>query len=416
MRKISLLIFCFCSLFLSAQDYDSTSVEYKKLLAIKSSRPVVGLSYEIGAANNKVSYQAISDFSNQGFLSSEYKEDILEQVGDGLRFGYWQSISLTWDKPDFWVLKKHVSGRTLSIENKFITSAIASKDAIGLGLFGNKRYSDQIADISNSEYESWWYTTFNFEQRFKRDSSYYSANINLVIGHDYEQYQINKAEIYTDPNGEFIDADLDYSFSQTNSENSIPFKGIGITTGFSFRRELGSRFQIETEIDEFGLMYWSNSEQVIVDSTFRFEGLSFDNIFEINDSISQGEEDKLSDGFYKKKNQGIARLMPFQLSLKLQYKIGSRFLNHIYFASDYRYLPSYTIRYGLGTNWNFRKKDRLDIGLRYGGFNTLAMPLFYGIQINQWRISLGSNNVLAFGFPEMTTGASLFVGLNYSFP
>lgn len=414
MRNIGIILFCFCSVFLSGQDVDTTSVEYKKLLAMKSSRPIVGLSYEIGAANNKVSYQDISDFSNEDFLSQEYKENVLENVGNGLRFGYWQSINLSWDKPDYWVLGKYIGGRKFSIENSFITSASASKDAVGLGLFGNKRYADQIADISNSQYESWWYTSLKFEQRFKRDSSYYSANFNLIIGHDYEQYQVNTAKIYTEPNGEYIDAELDYSFNNTNDENSIPFRGIGFTTGFSFRRSLGSKFQMDAEINDFGLMYWTNAEQIKVDSNFRFTGLQFENIFEINDSISQNQRDQITDGFYKEESAKLLRLMPFQLNLKIQYKIEGSYLKRIYLASDYRYLPSYTVRFGMGSQWHFRKKDRLDFGLRYGGFNTLAVPLFYGLQLKKYRISIGSNNILAFGLPSMTTGASIFVGLNYT--
>lgn len=415
MRKFGISLLCLCSIFLSGQEIDSTSVEYKKLLAMKTSKPVVGISYELGAANNKVSYKAINDFSNKEFLSNEYKENVLLDVGDGLRFGYWQSINLSWDKPDYWVLGKYFSGQKFSIENNFITSASAVKDVIGLGLFGNKRYSDQIADLSNSEYESWWFTSLNFEKRFKKDSSYYSANFNLVIGHDYESYQVNTAKIYTEPNGEYIDAELDYTFNKTNNENSIPFRGIGITTGFSFRRALGSKFQIEAEIDDFGLMYWTNAEQVRVDSSFRFVGLQFDNIFELNDSIRDNETDRYSNGFYKEEKTRLAKFMPFLLNLKLQYNLKGSYLKQIYLATDYRYLPSYTLRFGLGSRWHFRKKDRLDLGFRYGGFNTIAVPLYYGVQLSKYRITIGSNNILAFGLPSSTTGASVFVGVNYSF-
>lgn len=414
MKKLGLLFFCCCAFILSGQEIDSTSVAYKKLLAMKSSRPVVGISYEIGAANNRVSFQDITDFGSKDFLSNDYKEEILDKVENGLKFGYWQSLNFSWDKPDYWVLGKYIGGMTFSIKNNFITSASASEDAIGLGLFGNKRFSDQIADVSNSNYESWWYTSLNYEKRFKKDSSNYAANLNLVIGHEYEEYQINTGEIYTEPNGEYIDAVLDYSFNTTNNENSIALGGLGVSTGFSYKRALGSKFKIKAEIDELGFIYWTNSTKVKVDSSFRFQGLQFDNIFEINDSVSQIQRDNLSNGFFKEEDSRFFRLMPFQLSLKLEYNLAYSYLKQVYFSSDYRYISSYSPRFGIGTRWDFREKDRLDIGLRYGGFNTLALPLFYGLQIKKWRISLGSNNILAFGLPSITTGASVFAGVHYT--
>tara|TARA_R110002096_G_scaffold21043_8_gene68790 strand:- start:13970 stop:15217 length:1248 start_codon:yes stop_codon:yes gene_type:complete len=414
MRYIGILIFSLFFLSLTGQDVDTNSVEYKKLLAMKSSRPVFGISYEIGAANDKISYKSLRDFNNKDFLNDEFKEGIMAELGDGLRFGYWQSINLSWDKPDYWVLGKYISGRKISIENKFITSALASEDAVGLGLFGNRRYLDEVADISNSQYESWWYTSLKYEKRFKIDSSYFSANFNLVIGHDFEQYKIYTGKIYTPENAEYIDAELDYEINNFKDENSIPLRGLGISTGLSFKRDLSSKYWIEAEINDFGLMYWSNLDQVAVDSTFRFKGLTFDNIFEINDSINKSQRDQLSDGFYKEENARILSLMPFQLKLQLAYKFEQSHLKQIYLSSDYLYLPSYSIRYEIGSKWKFREKDQLDIGLRYGGFNTWVLPFNYGLQIRKLRISLGSNNLLAFGLASYTTGASAFIGLHYT--
>lgn len=392
---------------------DTLSAEYKRLLLLRSSRPVVGLEYELGAANNQISFQSIADFASRSFLDDAFKEDMLSKVSNTLDFGYWQTYSFSWHKPSTTILGQYIPGWKFSIVNEFISSASITEDAVALGLFGNKRFEGANADLSDSEYESWWYTSLDYEYEFVADSNFYFVNAALVLGHSYESYAVERANIFTANNGEYIDADLKYDFRSTNNDNSIPFRGLGFSTGFKAVLPLSDDFKLSGGLSNLGLIYWSNGEEAKIDSSFRFQGLTFDNIFEINDSLTQAETDRITDGLYTSKSASFATLLPFRIALRGELATKIWKFNSFYSEIDYRYLTAYSPRFALGANLDFNKKHEFDIGLRYGGFNTFAVPLNYSLNLKSWKLVVGSSNILGAALPAATMGASIYGGLFY---
>lgn len=417
MRKILALLLCSVS-FLSFSQTDSSKADsllIRKLLLLKDTRPIVGLEFNTGVANNQINFNSIWDFANSSFLNNDFKESIVSDISGSTSIGYWQSYQFSWDKPGYWVLGIYIPGKKFSIRNDYYLSTNSPKEAIELALFGNKRFAGNTFSLADAAYESWWYTSFDYEYDFEADSIHYNVGGALVIGHEYEKYTVEKADFFTDPNGEFLDADLNYKLDRTDDPNTIPLNGIGLSGNFAITVPSRSKYYLHFALKDLGFIYWRNVQTTEVDSSFRFNGLTFDNIFEITDSLRDSETDKLTNGLYSDENNERLRLLPFYVHLKGGLKIKKKMLKEVYAHVDYRYLIGYSPRFGVGTDWKFKENHDLTTELNYGGFNTLALRAQYKIRLwDKYQLLLATNNILAPALPGLSTGTSIHLGLFYT--
>ena len=389
-----------------------------QILALESRPPVVGISYELGGANSKVPFSSILDLALGNFLEDDMKRDILSKAEGGIRFGYWQDLTLSYAQPGFHILGAYKPGNYFSIENLFFTGARLSENALSVALFGNKQFADQTVDLGPSDYESWWYTNLKYRYEAVHDSLPYKVDVGIVIGHEYSYYDVDKAQIYTEPNGEYIDAELNYVLRESTSESSVPFGGLGVATGFETSLPIQKKkYRLDVLLEDVGVIFWSGMEETRVDSSFRFQGANFESIFDLNDSLVASERDRIQNGLFRSERDGYAAFMPFHLSLRFAKPCkDARYLKELYGLLEYRYLTAYIPRFGAGSLWEFRGNQQLRGELTYGGFNTVALKAAYEITVaNHYRLAIGSQNLLAWALPGVFTGSSVGVGAYYIF-
>lgn len=415
MKKIVSLLASWLVLGVASAQQDTLS--NAQILALTSKPAVVGLSYELGGANSKVPFTSILDLAWASFLEAGLKEDILSQASGGLRFGYWQNLDLTYEQPGFFILGAYKPGNYFSIENRFFTGARFTENALALALFGNKRFAGQTVDLGPSRYENWWYTNLKYRYEAVYDSLPYKVDIGIVAGHEYSSYDVDKARIYTEPNGEYIDAELDYTLRETGTGN-LSFGGLGIATGFEMSLPLQKKkYRLDFLLEDVGVIFWSGLSETKVDSTFRFKGASFESIFDLNDSLVASERNRIQNGLFSNDRDAYAAVMPFHLSLRLAKPCkDAKYLKELYGLLEYRYLTAYIPRFGAGALWSFGENHRLRNELTYGGFNTVALKAAYAVTLaDHYRLTIGTQNLLAWALPGVFTGSSVGVGAYYIF-
>jgi hypothetical protein len=228
---------------------------------------------------------------------------------------------------------------------------------------------------------------------------------------------VDKARIYTEPNGEYIDAELDYTLRETGSGN-VSFGGLGIATGFEMSLPLQKKkYRLDFLLEDVGVIFWSGLSETKVDSTFRFKGANFESIFDLNDSLVASERDRIQNGLFSSERDGYAAVMPFHLSLRLAKPCkDAKYLKELYGLLEYRYLTAYIPRFGAGALWSFGENHRLRNELTYGGFNTVALKAAYVVTLaDHYRLTIGTQNLLAWALPGVFTGSSVGLGAYYIF-
>ncbi len=385
-------------------------------LYIKTKRPYISASYGYGALSNSISTSELLKFTSKDFLTNEDKDMLLSSMKGPLRFGYFREINFAYQKPGYRILDIYKKGQGFSIKNKFITSANLSNDLLKLALYGNKRYVDQTLDLGNTTVESWYYTTLDYNFDVMIDSLQpVKISVGINVGHDFSLYQINTGNLYTAANGEYLDLDLDYRLRDRVLDTQ-PLAGLGISAGASTTFKINQNSALSLSVEDFGFIFFTGGEMLYADSTFRFRGVEFSNIFDLNDSLTNNPQEEYREEFYYNEDGNFTRLTPFRLEAKYIYKLRKGSLRGVSATADYRYLPGYYPRLALGAHIKTGYKQQLLTQITTGGYNLASLDLAYEITIaRHWTVNLAITNFSGLVVPVISGGAYGFVSLRWEY-
>jgi hypothetical protein len=272
-----------------------------------------------------------------------------------------------------------------------------SRDLFELFFRGNKTFAGKTADLGDFFFQSYSYRQFVFGignafTLSKSERLYIGADIAINQGIKFLKVEGRSSSLYTDPDGEYIDADLHATILTDDSAAQHPSKLDG--TGYS--GDIYLEYETENSAlafsaENFGSIHWNKwSTQVSLDSTFRFEGVDVRDLFEIGDSI------KVIDGaldsvFYKnyisnRSEQRVITQLPMKISgsytvffheKKLAATLGIDALLHTYS----------TMRYYLGVNCWLNRSNRIGLLAASGGYTNFHGGLSY-LHVFPWHLQL----------------------------
>lgn len=383
-------------------------------LQIQTIRPYVKAEYGFGALCNSPSTSELLNFATSDFLQKEDKDQLMNSINGTLRYGYFSEFSITYRQPGYYILDFYKKGQGFSITNKYYNSARLSQDLLKLIFYGNKPYAGDTLNLAKSKYETWYYTTLDYHFDLKPDSlPAISFTAGLNIGHDYSFYDVKKADLYTDPEGAFLDMNLDYRL-RDRTLDAQPIAGLGLAVGASTSFLLSEKSQLHLELKDLGVLYFTGGRSLDVDSTFRFQGVEFSNIFDLNDSLTKAAEDEYRETFYYNEEGGYARLTPFRIAATYFHQLSKGRLTGISVSADYLYLAGYYPRLAVGAHLKTGYKQKLLAQLSTGGYNLASLDLAYEIKFARyWKFNLSITNFSALVVPVISGGAYGMVGLSY---
>lgn len=385
-------------------------------LNITKKRPYFKLEYGYGALCNSISTSELIKFTSNDFLQDEDKDELLNSINGSLRFGFARQISLSYQQPGYQILDIHKKGHGFAIRNNFYTSGNLSNDLLKLALYGNKPYEEQTLDLAGTKFETWYYTTLDYNFDVLLDSLLpIHLSVGINVGHDYNFYQVKKGSLYTGANGEFLDLDLDYRLRDRVLDTE-PMAGLGISVGANTVLKINEKASLELAIQDFGFIYWNNGRMVDADSTFRFQGFEFSNVLDLSDSLTNSAVDEYEESFYYNEDGGYMRLTPFRLSATYLLKVKKGRLKAISATADYRYLAGYYPRLALGAHITTGRKQQLLAQLTTGGYTLASLDLAYELTIARyWKLNLAITNFSGLVVPTISGGAFGVIGLSWEY-
>ncbi len=370
--------------------------------------------FGFGALCNSVSLVELVNLVSSDFLDEQDKEDLLGSIHGPLRYGYSREIGFSYKQPGYRLLDIYKKGQGFSIKNKYYNSARISHDLLKMIFYGNKPYAGQTLNLGSSRYETWYYTTLDYQFDMMLDSLQpITLSVGINVGHDYNFYKVKTADLYTDPDGAYLDLDADYRLRDRILESQT-MAGIGLSVGAATTYKLSKNTGLELEVEDLGFVVWSNGRSVDADSTFRFKGAEFDNIFDLNDSITSAARNEYEDEFYYNKTGSYLRLTPFRLRASYKYALEKRRLKALSLTADYRYLAGYYPRLALGAHFKTGYKQMLLVQLTTGGYTLASLDLAYEFTIaRDWRVNMAITNFSGLVIPVISGGAYGVIGLSY---
>lgn len=377
--------------------------------------PYATADFGFGALTNSLSTSELLNFVSTDFFDDADKEKLLSSIPSSLRYGYSRVFEFAYYEPGYPIYDVYKQGWGIGLRNTYYNSARLSKDMLNLIFYGNKPYAGETVNAGHSGMDSWYYSSIDYLFDVMLDSLLpLHLTTSIHVGHDHSGYNIEIAEIYTDPIGEYLDTDLEYSTRNTPLNSSV-IAGMGVSMGAEIDFKIRDKGNLNIQVNDLGVMYWNQGEVLMVDSTFRFEGVYFDNIFDLNDSIREYASDSYQNAFFYSDSKSYARLMPFRISAGYSHKTEKYpWLKEVFIAANYRYLPGYYPQLKAGAEIKTGYKQRLTTTLTAGGYTWAGLDIGYYFEIGyDWKVALAIHNINGLIIPVMSGGAYGTLSLNY---
>ena len=161
------------------------------------------------------------------------------------------------------------------------------KDLLKLILKGNYEYQDETLQFVNTRIRANRFQQFKLHIENKTNK--YSIGLGLSYVHGNHNFSLisNSASIYTAPMGLYLNLDYDINAFATDTNDFSLFEnnGNGISLDLTGSYTVFNH-KLDFYMHDLGYILWNNnSNNIFVDSTYVFNGVTIDNIFDFNVSI-----------------------------------------------------------------------------------------------------------------------------------
>jgi len=414
LKKISLVIYLFGGFQLSllAQNNTDFFVDTTQHLNVS-----FGTNYTYGSS--VMSNAFLNKFIWGGKIEREDKDDAYKNLSGNNRLGADLNYNFNVEIPlDSIFGKKNISFK-VGIEVLEHMDAEFSSDLFKFTFDGNKQFAGESIDIGRTNYNYYKYQQINFgfinHKYFENKLAKEGVIFSVIMAQEHKAITVTEGSIFTEELGREIDVDLNYHYNSSDTSNN----GIGDYNGFGVSTDLFTEFFIKNGdkiylgIEDLGFIYWnSNSMEVTADSSFHFEGVVVDNLFDLNDSLVSGiSKDSIISGV-----STSSETRDYSISLPTAININyTKILNEkwkinvgIYHKILSNYFPLISTNY----YYYFNKKFVAKAHISYGGYGKLNTGLALAKSFSRYfDIFIGTNNIEAFIVPNSSYSNSGFIGL-----
>lgn len=310
-------------------------------------------------------------------------------------------------------------GWQISTSHYEVLSVKFTDDLYDVLFFGNAHLADETAYMDGSDHFGMKYQKVGFGIFDKKDLS--SITLSLVNGQQYSRNDLRTLSLYTAPDGTFLDLELNGTLESSDSTNMGygSSNGLGAAVDFEWNLPVSiagrdSRFsQFSLAVQDLGFVAWNaQSHFAEPDTTMRFEGVTVNDIFDIDGLLPDGSDLLDSIGIHIAQKSAV-RMLPVLARLSLR----SQFLPRWYAEAgvQFRAVKAY-VPYGwMNLSYLPAEHFRITVSGAYGGFGGFRLGVGLETLISQsFYLKLNTSNILG-SFSEESRGVQASVGLGVVF-
>jgi hypothetical protein len=376
-----------------------------------------GANYTYGS--NVMNNEILNKFIFGGKIEREHKDKAYQKLSGNNRLGGDLNYRLNVEIPlDSIFGKKNISFQ-VGVEIVEHMDGEFSSDLFKFTFDGNKQFAGTSAKIGGTNFNYFKYQQLNlgFINHKYIDNKLAKEGfvLSVIMAQEHKAITITEGSIFTEELGKEIDVDLNYLYNSSDTAN----KGIGSYNGVGVSTDLFTEFflkngdKIYLGIEDLGFIHWnSNSMEVSADSTFHFEGVVVDNIFDLNDTLlSNISKDSIIDNISTSNEKGSYSIsLPTAINVNYTKVFNEKWKINIgiYHKILSNYFPLISTNY----YYYFNKKFVVKAHISYGGYGKLNTGLALAKSVSSYfDIFIGTNNLDAFIVPSSSYSNSGFIGL-----
>ena len=380
-----------------------------------------GADYSYGSSvmNNDF----LSQFMFGGRIERKDKNTAYKNLSSHNRLGGDLNYQFNVEIPFDTLFRKPNISLSVGLENVEHMDATFTSDLFKFTFDGNKQFAGEFATIGGTNYNHYRYQKVNvglinykyFDEKLAKEG----ILLSLIKGEQFETITIPRGSIFTQELGKEINLDLNYNYnaSDTSNKGLKAFNGYGISTDLFTEIFLRNGDKMYLGIKNLGFIYWNkNSLDIASDSTYHYDGIWVDNIFDLNDSLlSNISKDSIINKI-STTNQKSSYFTSLPTAVNISY---TKVLNEkwkLNIGVYHKILSNYFPFISTNFYYYFNKKLVAKAHLSYGGYGRLNTGLALAKSFNKYlEIYIGTNNLEAFIFPNLSFNNSGFIGVKSYF-
>ena len=238
------------------------------------------LSSNISFESNSLNGLIFKDLST-GFIDDNQKNTILNQKNKHL---------INFELTNSFAFKEKIKNNLyykFSFNDVTHINAKFDNDLLKVILKGNYEFQDETLEFNNTRFRGNRYQQFKLFFENKAENYDFGIGLSYVHGNHNFTFISNNASLYTAPFGTYLNLDYDINAYLTDTTDFSLFETNGNGIAFDFSGSLTIlKHKINLYLLDLGYIIWNNnSNNIFVDSSYVFNGVNIDNVFDFNDSI-----------------------------------------------------------------------------------------------------------------------------------
>jgi len=251
-------------------------------LLLYSQEKSIYLNSDITFETNAINGSFINELLFNGYINNTMKDNVLSINTDKHIVNFTFNNSIKYTEP----LEKGFS-LNLSISDINNLNATFNNDLLKLILKGNYESQNELLEFNQTRLRANRYQQLKLFLDYKKNNSNIGIGLSYIQGNHHLTLVSNRGSLFTSYLGESLDLDYDINTYITDTSSFSPFNnnGNGIALDLSASISMFNH-KLDIYLIDLGFILWNNkSSNIYVDSSFSFNGIEIDNVFEFNDSI-----------------------------------------------------------------------------------------------------------------------------------
>jgi hypothetical protein len=394
--KLRLRITALFTIFISLLSFAQQPLIYADFDYNLKGKSMIGLKTDFSVGANTIRVKSLFDVRNTNYIDDELKQDLYGNLKTSNRAGGHSYFGGSYSWTNDSVPSENANFYTVGYQYTAIYSARFS-DNLGYGiLYGNKDFAGLNVGMGPTNIFRIDYSKLSLGHTWRVDNQLLHISGSLLLGHRLQHGIASTFEMYTDPNGDYIDLNVKgrgyLSDTATSATFAVSGGGIGLDMFYSLNNENGHTWSFG--IYDMGIILWDkNSLYGKREGVFRYEGFYVENIFDLNDSVWANSSDSLVESFVHVQQGAVLRPTPPLLMVNYSHSISNGLLRAVDFGVNYRmYNSNIPLVYAMA-RLNPMGKSELSPYLSFGGYNRFGVGLDYLLLSNGFDIHLNIGNL-----------------------
>ncbi|MGD1844731.1 MAG: DUF5723 family protein [Salibacteraceae bacterium] len=365
---------------------------------------------------------------NRDFIETSVKDRISDRLGSENRFGGELNTGLFFSGP----LARGKGDNPfrlsyfIGLADRQHVHSIFSEDVFRLGFYGNKRFAGDTAKLGDFELHAYQYQQLQTGVHYDNGRGrILAAGLSFLKGQGQQSIEVQQLDLFTSETGDYLAADTRARVRQNDSSNTNldAFNGLGASIDVMVQYQFNllevnrhGNGWLRLEVNDLGYLWWNDeSLDYRVDSVYEFEGVVFDNLFDLNDSLLQSQNpSRIVDDIENSQGRSSYRtLLPaqfrltfsqdhhrgFNFSMRIEQRLQAQFKTFVLLKESYRLKPWFRVALMGGV----------------GGYGRYYAGAEAQLKFAHWELLLGSNSLEGVVLPKNSSGSNGYLALRTSF-